>query len=709
MIRTFGLSKLCAASAFTLAALAWAAPSSAGEVRVAPTCDPVEGSYLVKLNATQGALMASVANQAKDLTARYGGRTKSTYERTVQGFSAEMSAQEAAFLADDPAVEFVEQDCWGGLTTTQLNPPWGLDRIDQTNLPLDQSYTYSNNGSGVHVYLTDSGIDPNHPDLAGRVGNGHNVFGGSPNDCNGHGTHVAGIVGGTTFGVAKGVTLHSVLVVQCSGSGTAAWAADGVEWITTNHQTPAVVNMSVSYPGSTFLDQTVQASINAGITYVVGSGNNFANVACSRSPGRVGDALTVGATDINDARPTFSNDGTCVDVHAPGVDVLSACPASFSFCTTGCIPNGGNSSFCTGTSMSSPHVAGIAARYLGANPSATPGDVHQAIVSNATNGVISNVGVSPNRLAYSGFLDNPNQPPVAVDDHVEVPAGATGVSVPLGVMLGNDSDPEGGPLWILSYTQPSHGTVVHHVQGAQYTPAASFWTTCRDSFTYTIADDPFNGLTDVGTVFLRCEMLGIFDDDFESNNLSAWDGVAEIANATVSTLALKSGVKMVVNVTGDTADRGYVADQSPNRQRAFRASFEHYAPNAHMAVGDAHFIFAANDSVLVKNAALVGIRKQGTGGEIRLWVWRDNNTWAVSPWIPYSLTAFHDIEVDWWASSGANDGGYRFLIDGNLVAEASNIDNDTLRIDNANMGVLNGVDAGTIGDFYFDSYVSSGY
>lgn len=709
MSKTSAFTKTMTASAFALAAMALATPSFAGEVLVSPECKPVDGHYLVKLKQTQGDLMAAIPRRAQDLGSRYQGQIKSTYERTIPGFSVEMTAENAALLADDPAVEFVEQDCWGGITTTQMNPPWGLDRIDQANLPLDQSYTYTNDGSGVHVYLTDSGIDPNHPDLLGRVGAGHNIFGGSPNDCFGHGTHVAGILGGTTHGVAKNVTFHSVLVVSCvDGSGTAGQAADGVEWITNNHQSPAVANMSVSYPGSTFLDQTVQASINAGITYVVGSGNNFGG-ACGRSPGRVADALTVGATDITDAQPSFSNQGTCVDLMAPGVDVLSACPAAFNFCSNACIPDGGNTSFCTGTSMSTPHVAGLAARYLGENPSATPADVHQAIVNNATTGVISNPGSSPNRLAFSGFLDSTNQPPVAVDDYVDVPAAATSVTIPLGVMLGNDSDPEGGPLWILSYTQPTHGSVVQHVQGAKYYPNANFWNTCRDSFDYTIADDPFNGATDVGTVFLTCEMVGLFSDDFNSGNLNAWTAIGQVGNATVGNFIAKNLATMKVTVTGNTADRGYVVDGTPNRQLAYRAGFTHYAGNGQMAVGDAHFLLASNDSVQVKNNIFIGLRKVASGGEIKLFVRRDNNTWTGSPWISYPLNAFHDVEFEWWASSGANDGGFRFWIDGVKVSEGNNVDNDTLRIDVTNLGVVAGVDAGTTGDFLFDDFTSSGF
>jgi aqualysin 1 len=265
-------------------------------------------------------------------------------------------------LRRNPNVVYIEVD-----QTVTIDVTWGLDRIDQRNLPLNNVYSPNGSGSGVHAYIIDTGIRSTHSEFSGRVGNGYDVIdGGAPDDCNGHGTHVAGTVGGATYGVANAVTLHGVRVLNCSGSGSTSGVIAGVNWVTSNRQLPAVANMSLGGSASTSLDSAVNNSINAGVTYAVAGGNSNAN-ACNYSPARVAAALTVGATTSTDARSSFSNYGTCVNIFAPGSSITSAWHTSNTATNT-----------ISGTSMASPHVAGAATLYLGNNPSASPSAVFNA-------------------------------------------------------------------------------------------------------------------------------------------------------------------------------------------------------------------------------------------------------------------------------------------------------------------------------------------
>jgi subtilisin family serine protease len=281
---------------------------------------------------------------------------------------------------------------------TQANPPsYGLDRIDQRNRPLDSSYTYATTATAVHAYIIDTGIRTTHGDFGGRATSGFDAIdGGAADDCNGHGTHVAGTVGGAAHGVAKGVRLVAVRVLNCEGSGTTAQVVAGIDWVTANAVEPAVANMSLGGGADTALDAAVRRSIASGVSYAIAAGNGFLGLfplnACSQSPARVTEALTVSATDSSDRKPFWANTGTCVDLLAPGVSITSTWSTGDAATNT-----------ITGTSMSTPHVAGAAALYLHGNPAATPAQVHAAIVSSATTGVVGSPGSgTPNRLLYTG-------------------------------------------------------------------------------------------------------------------------------------------------------------------------------------------------------------------------------------------------------------------------------------------------------------------
>jgi serine protease len=349
---------------------------------------------------------AEVRTLTDDLVRQHGGVVLRRFEQALRGFSVRMSATAAAALARSPGVRYVEQDSVREIVATQTGATWGLDRIDQRALPLNGTYIYDTNASGVDVYIIDTGIRSTHTQFGLRVSTvGFTSIsdGNGTNDCNGHGTHVAGTVGGATYGVAKGVTLHAVRVLGCNGSGSTSGVIAGIEWVTANHLNPAVANMSLGGGASTALDDAVRNSIAAGVTYAIAAGNSNAN-ACNSSPARVTQALTVGSSTNADARSSFSNFGTCVDLFAPGSSITSAWNTSDSATNT-----------ISGTSMATPHVAGVAALYLASNPTAMPSTVHAAVVNNATQNRLTGVGTgSPNRLLYSRFGTPPvDAPPSA--------------------------------------------------------------------------------------------------------------------------------------------------------------------------------------------------------------------------------------------------------------------------------------------------------
>ena len=344
---------------------------------------------------------------ANGLSAQYGGTLHFTYAYAIKGFAATLPAAAIDGLSRNPNVSYIEPDAAvtvsDGATDNTVSS-WGLDRIDQRDLPLSSSYTWSNDASNVHAYIVDTGIRMTHTQFVGRVSFGYDAIGDGQNgnDCHGHGTHVSGTVGGSEYGVARGVQLVAVRVLNCAGSGSTSGVIAGIDWVRQNAVTPAVANMSLGGGFSSSLNLAVTNAVNAGITFVVAAGNSNTD-ACTQSPAAAPAALTIGATTITDARASYSNFGTCVDLFAPGSSITSA----WNNTDTG-------TNTISGTSMASPHVAGVAALYLSVNTNASPSAVESAIEGAATVGKVTNPGSgSPNLLVYTVF--GGSQPPPSGD------------------------------------------------------------------------------------------------------------------------------------------------------------------------------------------------------------------------------------------------------------------------------------------------------
>ncbi|MDC0772894.1 S8 family peptidase [Streptomyces sp. HD] len=418
------------ATATLVAGLVCALPAAAapeGRIQYEGAAGAVADSYLVTLKADHA---RSSTRAGRALVEKYGADIERTYRKALNGYAIEASATEAKRLAADPAVASVVQNRTFSIDATQTNPPsWGLDRIDQKALPLNSSYTYPDSaGQGVTAYVIDTGVRITHSDFGGRASYGYDAIDNdnTAQDGHGHGTHVAGTVAGNAYGVAKKAKIVGVRVLDNSGSGTTAQVVAGIDWVAQNAVKPAVANMSLGGGADSALDTAVRNAIASGVTFAVAAGNESTN-ASTRSPARVTEAITVGATTSSDAKASYSNYGSVLDLFAPGSSITSAWNSSDSATNT-----------ISGTSMATPHVTGAAALYLGANPSATPAQVSSGLTSAATTGVVTSPGSgSPNRLLYVGGgtttppgprFENTADYPISDNSTVESPVTVSGVS-----------------------------------------------------------------------------------------------------------------------------------------------------------------------------------------------------------------------------------------------------------------------------------------
>jgi subtilisin family serine protease len=425
---TLGLTLLVAAG---LAPHAAAAPQSPEKGAVAKT-------YIVKTKS-----MSSASGVASTVQAA-GGEVKNVYQRVYPGFSAKLTTVQAQALAANPRVVSVVPDQTVHATVTQSDPTWGLDRIDQRPTAGDGTYSFDTTGAGVTAYIVDTGIRFSHDQFGGRASSGFDFVDddADASDCNGHGTHVSGTVGGSTYGVAKGVKLVGVRVLDCEGSGSTEGVIAGIDWVVAHHTGPSVISMSLAGGAFAPLDAAVEAASAAGVTVVVAASNEGGD-ACDVSPARAPSAITVAATDVADRRASFSNWGQCVDIFAPGVAVLSAWDTADNATNT-----------ISGTSMATPHVSGIVARYQQAHPAATPAEVTAALLAAATPGSVVDPKGSPNLLAYAA-------PPVPLPGRTVIGRAAAGSTTDAAVSVtGRWAKPTtGGPVanYVVTAIRKSNG------------------------------------------------------------------------------------------------------------------------------------------------------------------------------------------------------------------------------------------------------------
>jgi subtilisin family serine protease len=393
-------------STFVLAltALVLAACSDAPSTPRASQLDESRASFAVgAAEVIPGRFIVTVREDANpgDVAREHGVAPEFVYTRALNGFAGEMSdAARGGLLRDARVVDIEPDGLMSAFETTESNATWGIDRIDQRSLPLSTTYTFANTGAGVKAYIIDTGIRFDHSEFGGRAQTGFDAvtIGGNAADCHGHGTHVSGTVGGATYGVAKGVTLVAVRVLNCSGSGSTSGVIAGIDFVTADHVagTPAVANMSLGGGASSALDAAVRNSIADGVTYALAAGNgNVAGIAqdaCKTSPARVTEAITVSATDKTDKKASWANYGNCVDLFAPGVSITSAWYSSSTATNT-----------ISGTSMATPHTTGVAALYLQGNPTATPQAVRDALYAGTTKGIVTASKTANNHLLFTSY------------------------------------------------------------------------------------------------------------------------------------------------------------------------------------------------------------------------------------------------------------------------------------------------------------------
>ncbi|MBC6449542.1 S8 family peptidase [Actinokineospora xionganensis] len=374
---------LTAAAVATIVAVSMPAQAQEGVVRLADSPDSIKDSYIVVLKDKKKTLTAGA------LTSRYGGRTEQTFDTAVNGYVATMSDREARRLAADKSVAYVQAN--QRIRISEAPPSYGLDRVDQRDLPLDDDFSVDALAENVTAFVIDTGVDADHETFEGRVVGGFDAIDGdtAPDDLNGHGTHVAGTIGGREFGVAKGIKIVPVRVLDEDGDGSTAGVIAGIEWVVNNLDGPSVANLSLGGPSDDALDEAVRGAIRAGVSFAVAAGNE-AEDAGETSPARVAEAITVAASDAADNQAVFSNFGPAVDLYAPGVDITS------SFLD-------GEIATLSGTSMATPHVTGAAALILAADPQASPARVQRELVRSATRNRVQNASTgTPNRLLFTG-------------------------------------------------------------------------------------------------------------------------------------------------------------------------------------------------------------------------------------------------------------------------------------------------------------------
>ncbi len=520
MKKTLSVFALVAVSvaAVVLTAVHGQDPNGGSKFRRMRADKRINNQYIVVLKDEVADVEGEAFRLSRDFSGdRNGGHT---YQRAIKGFSVRMPEAQAAKLAEDPRVAFVEEDGVVSLGATQTNATWGLDRIDQRDLPLNSTYNFNATGSGVRAYIIDTGIRATHTDFGGRVISGFTAIndGLGSNDGNGHGTHVAGTVGGSTWGVAKNVTLVAVRVLDSSGNGTNSGVIAGVDFVTSNHQAgqPAVANMSLGGGASSALDTAVTNSVNDGVTFAVAAGNETQN-ACNVSPARAASAITVGSTTTSDARSSFSNFGTCVDIFAPGSGITSAWRTSDTATNT-----------ISGTSMASPHVAGVAALFLETNPSASPATVTAAIINNSTPNKVTNSGTgSPNRLLFSLLTGGPTPTPTP-----------TPTPVPGAELLLNRGFESGGVNWTATAGVINSST--------QQTPRTGSWYAWLNGYGVTHTDTLFQQITVPSTANSVTLSFWIKITTSETTTTTAFDRlqvqIRNSSNSVLTTLATYSNL-----------------------------------------------------------------------------------------------------------------------------------------------------------------------